>query len=106
MQIEPSGLLRKTLARLEFLLIMLRSTRSMAGATQSTSRVFITCTVWSVIHVPAVVRIHTNIHVQNLLRQTLHYNYDHYRDLGTGAFKNNEFVVKRHVSKYPSLSQI
>lgn len=37
---------------------------------------------------------------QNLLRQTNYYNYEHYRDLGQGAFKNDEFIVKRHVSKY------
>lgn len=36
---------------------------------------------------------------QNLLRQTNYYNYEHYRDLGQGAFKNDEFIVKRHVSK-------
>lgn len=37
---------------------------------------------------------------QNLLRQTNYYNYEHYRNLGQGAFKNDEFIVKRHVSKY------
>ena len=36
---------------------------------------------------------------ENLLRQTLHYNYDYYRDLGQGAFKNDEYIVKRHVSE-------
>ncbi|OJJ86271.1 oxidase ustYa family protein [Aspergillus glaucus CBS 516.65] len=39
-----------------------------------------------------------HLHCLNLLRQTNYYNYEHYRDLGQGAFKNDEFIVKRHVS--------
>lgn len=44
--------------------------------------------------------IFITIFFQNVLRQTLYYNYEHYRDLGTGTFKNEEFIVKTHVSKY------
>lgn len=38
--------------------------------------------------------------LQNLLRQSLYYNYDYYHDLGKGAFTNNDYVVRRHVSTY------
>lgn len=42
-----------------------------------------------------------HLHCLNLLRKALYYNYDYYRDLGEGAFKNDEYIVKRHVCKYP-----
>ncbi|KAL4813771.1 hypothetical protein BDW67DRAFT_177599 [Aspergillus spinulosporus] len=36
--------------------------------------------------------------VQNLLRQSLYYNYDYYRTRGDGAFRNDDFIVRKHVS--------
>lgn len=41
-----------------------------------------------------------NAIIKNLLRQTLHWNYDYYHGLGQGAFKNDDFIVRRHTSKY------
>ncbi|KAL4734936.1 hypothetical protein BDV11DRAFT_212378 [Aspergillus similis] len=35
---------------------------------------------------------------QNLLRQSLYYNYDYYRTKGDGAFRNDDFIVRKHVS--------
>ncbi|KUJ19253.1 uncharacterized protein LY89DRAFT_731660 [Mollisia scopiformis] len=39
-----------------------------------------------------------HLHCLNLLRQSLWYNYPYYRDLGQGAFRNEEFIVQKHVS--------
>ncbi|KAE8147735.1 hypothetical protein BDV25DRAFT_168922 [Aspergillus avenaceus] len=39
-----------------------------------------------------------HLHCLNLLRQSLYYNYDYYREKGDGAFVNEDFIVKRHVS--------
>ncbi|PYI08296.1 hypothetical protein BO78DRAFT_405789 [Aspergillus sclerotiicarbonarius CBS 121057] len=47
---------------------------------------------------PANVEGLHHLHCLNLLRQSLYYNYDYYHDLGTGAFSNNEFIVRRHVT--------
>jgi hypothetical protein len=38
--------------------------------------------------------------MQNLLRQSLYYNYEYYLDKGEGAFKNEDYIVKKHVCKY------
>ncbi|KAL4748752.1 hypothetical protein BDW72DRAFT_195494 [Aspergillus terricola var. indicus] len=35
---------------------------------------------------------------QNLLRQSLYYNYEYYRTKGDGAFQNDDFIVRKHVS--------
>ncbi|KAL6231590.1 hypothetical protein BDW75DRAFT_233492 [Aspergillus navahoensis] len=35
---------------------------------------------------------------QNLLRQSLYYNYDYYRSKADGAFRNEDFIVRKHVS--------
>ena len=35
---------------------------------------------------------------QNLLRKTLWWNYDYYRDLKLGAFKNADFIVQYHAT--------
>jgi hypothetical protein len=40
-----------------------------------------------------------HLHCLNLVRQSLYYNYDYYKTLGKGAFKNEEPIVKTHVSK-------
>lgn len=45
-----------------------------------------------------------HLHCLNLLRKALYYNYDYYRDLGEGAFRNDEYIVKRHVCKYSPVS--
>ncbi|KAI9370174.1 hypothetical protein BJX61DRAFT_544885 [Aspergillus egyptiacus] len=47
---------------------------------------------------PANVEGLHHLHCLNLLRQTLYYNYDYYHARGEGAFKNNDFIVRRHVS--------
>ncbi|PKX96194.1 oxidase ustYa family protein [Aspergillus novofumigatus IBT 16806] len=47
---------------------------------------------------PANVEGFHHLHCLNLLRQTLYYNYDYYHNLGQGAFKNDDFIVRRHVS--------
>lgn len=36
---------------------------------------------------------------QNLVRQSLYYNYDYYHNLGTGAFSNKDHIVRKHVCK-------
>jgi len=47
-----------------------------------------------------------HLHCLNLLRQGLVYNYDYYKKLGHGAFKNEEPVVKYHISKSHSPFEI
>ena len=37
---------------------------------------------------------------QNLVRQSLYYNYDYYHSRGEGAFKNDDNIVRHHVCKY------
>jgi len=36
---------------------------------------------------------------KNLLRKSLHYNFDYYHDLGKGAFQNDDMILKTHISK-------
>ncbi|KAL3466918.1 hypothetical protein BJX64DRAFT_284070 [Aspergillus heterothallicus] len=47
---------------------------------------------------PANIEGFHHLHCLNLLRQSLYYNYDHYKSQGLGAFKNNDFIVQKHVS--------
>ncbi|KAE8454357.1 hypothetical protein EG329_005282 [Mollisiaceae sp. DMI_Dod_QoI] len=47
---------------------------------------------------PANVEGLHHLHCLNLVRQALWYNYDYYHALGQGAFKNEEFIVRKHVS--------
>lgn len=47
---------------------------------------------------PANVEGLHHLHCLNLLCQSLWYNYDYYHDLGAGAFKNEDYIVKFHVS--------
>ncbi|KAJ0419645.1 hypothetical protein BJY00DRAFT_302040 [Aspergillus carlsbadensis] len=47
---------------------------------------------------PANVEGLHHLHCLNLLRQSLYYNYDYYHAQGTGAFKNDDFIVRKHVS--------
>lgn len=37
---------------------------------------------------------------QNLLRQSLFFNYDHYKDEGTGPFVNEHHILLLHISKF------
>lgn len=37
---------------------------------------------------------------QNLLRQSLYYNFDYYHALGEGAFKNEDDILKHHISTH------
>jgi len=46
---------------------------------------------------PADVEGIHQIHCLNLLRQSLYFNSDYYHNLGTGAFVNNEEVLKLHI---------
>ncbi|KAL2784373.1 hypothetical protein BJX66DRAFT_88740 [Aspergillus keveii] len=47
---------------------------------------------------PANVEGLHHLHCPNLLRQSLYYNYEYYHAQGKGAFKNDNFVVRKHVS--------
>ncbi|KAF9883352.1 hypothetical protein FE257_003568 [Aspergillus nanangensis] len=47
---------------------------------------------------PANVEGMHHLHCLNLLRQALYYNHDYYQDLGEGAFKNDDYILRRHVS--------
>ena len=38
---------------------------------------------------------------QNLVRQSLFYNYDYYHSKGEGAFQNNDYILQKHVCKWP-----
>jgi len=38
------------------------------------------------------------------MRQALYYNYDYYRTQGTGAFMNDDNIVKHHVCKLSRIS--
>jgi len=39
-----------------------------------------------------------HLHCLNLLRQSLYYNYDYYSSRGQGAFANEPYILKKHVS--------
>ncbi|OJJ45071.1 hypothetical protein ASPZODRAFT_70555 [Penicilliopsis zonata CBS 506.65] len=47
---------------------------------------------------PANVEGLHQLHCLNLLRQTLHWNYDYYHALGQGAFQNDDTIVQRHTT--------
>lgn len=47
---------------------------------------------------PANVEGLHHLHCLNLLRQSLYYNYDYYHEQGQGAFVNEDYIVRRHVS--------
>jgi Mycotoxin biosynthesis protein UstYa len=53
---------------------------------------------------PANVEGLHHLHCLNLLRQSSLYNFDYYKALGKGAFKNEDHIVKVHISKYSQLS--
>jgi len=36
---------------------------------------------------------------QNLVRKSVYYNYQYYKDLGTHAFKNDEDILQLHISQ-------
>ncbi len=35
---------------------------------------------------------------QNLVRKSLYYNYEYYKDMGTHAFQNEEHILQLHIS--------
>lgn len=39
-----------------------------------------------------------HLHCLNLLRQSLYYNFDHYKKKGEGAFTNEPHILKLHIS--------
>jgi len=47
---------------------------------------------------PANVEGLHHLHCLNLLRRSLYFNYDYYRALGEGAFKNDEPILRYHVT--------
>lgn len=47
---------------------------------------------------PANVEGLHHLHCLNLVRQSLFFNIDYYRAQGTGAFVNDEYIVRHHVS--------
>ncbi|KAH8595064.1 hypothetical protein B0O99DRAFT_652245 [Bisporella sp. PMI_857] len=47
---------------------------------------------------PANVEGLHQLHCLNLLRQSLFYNYNYYKGLGNGAFKNDMHILKLHIS--------
>ncbi|MCJ1332214.1 hypothetical protein MMC10_008906 [Thelotrema lepadinum] len=47
---------------------------------------------------PANVEGLHHLHCLNLLRQSLYYNFEHYHQQGKGAFKNEDSVLKDHVT--------
>ncbi|RFU32373.1 hypothetical protein B7463_g3987, partial [Scytalidium lignicola] len=46
---------------------------------------------------PVIVEALHQLHCLNLLRQSIHFNYNYYRNLGKGAFANNEDSLKLHI---------
>lgn len=48
---------------------------------------------------PANVEGLHHLHCLNLLRKGLKWNYDYYQKLGEGAFKNDDYIAKYHISK-------
>lgn len=42
---------------------------------------------------------HTANPSQNILRQSLYYNYDYYHTRGQGAFAHNDYIARRDVCK-------
>lgn len=53
---------------------------------------------------PANVEGLHHLHCLNLMRQSLKYNFDYYKAQGKGAFKNEDHIVKVHISKYSQLT--
>jgi hypothetical protein len=47
---------------------------------------------------PANVEGLHHLHCLNLLRQTLYFNYNYYKSKGEGAFKNDDNIVRFHVT--------
>jgi hypothetical protein len=39
-----------------------------------------------------------HLHCLNLVRKALYFNYDYYKELGMHAFKNEEYILRRHVT--------
>ncbi|KAI7776639.1 hypothetical protein LA080_004731 [Diaporthe eres] len=39
-----------------------------------------------------------HLHCLNLVRQGLYFNYDYYKEMGTGAFVNDDMIVEKHIS--------
>jgi hypothetical protein len=39
--------------------------------------------------------------LQNLLRKSLYFNYDHYKKLGKHEFINEEPILRPHISTWP-----
>lgn len=48
---------------------------------------------------PANVEGLHHLHCLNLLRKSLYYNFDYYHDVGEGAFKNDDRILKFHISE-------
>jgi len=46
-----------------------------------------------------------NACLQNLVRQSLYYNYEYYHEKGEGAFTNDDNIVRHHVCKFVRIIQ-
>jgi len=44
--------------------------------------------------------------MQNLLRQSLYYNFDYYHERGEGAFQNPDDILRFHVCKSLTSPQV
>jgi hypothetical protein len=55
---------------------------------------------------PANVEGLHHLHCLNLLRKALWYNFEYYRAMGKGAFKNEPYVIENHVSMSPSILHV
>lgn len=53
---------------------------------------------------PANVEGLHHLHCLNLLRKSLYYNFEHYHALGEGAFKNDDTILKFHISEFTLFS--
>jgi len=47
---------------------------------------------------PANVEGLHHLHCLNLLRKSLHYNFEYYHALGKGAFQNDDLILKTHIT--------
>jgi hypothetical protein len=75
-----------------------RSKQNMVEVIRHTSKAFTTSTVLygSRSSQLSIVLIND----QNLLRKSLVWNFNHYKEEGLGPFSNDANIVKHHVSKY------
>ena len=75
----------------------------MAEGILLTSKVYTTYIVLWVITISRLCFSHSDMicsPLQNLLRKSLYYNYDHYHAMGKGPFANSDDIVRYHVCMF------